>query len=64
MKCNPRVIQKVVPPPPRKITCFNCGCKIKPGRCHCGADVWWALDPYEGWRALGEIATVRIGRRK
>lgn len=60
MKCNPKVVPKVIKPKLGKLKCFNCGCLVKPGKCHCGAEVYWAFDPYDGWYAAGSIPHLVI----
>jgi hypothetical protein len=58
--CNPKVVAKVIYVPTKKLTCFNCGCQVRPGTCHCGAEVFWKFDPFDGWYESGSINEYRI----
>jgi len=60
MKCKPKTVIKIVRVTLDRPTCFNCGCVIDPGTCHCGADVHYAFDPFDGWYVTGSIATERV----
>lgn len=59
-KCSPKVVPRTIQPPIKRLKCFNCGCKVLPGKCHCGAELWWAFDPYDGWYEAGRISQVVI----
>ena len=48
--------------PTKDIVCFNCGCTVQPGECHCGATNKWAFDPFDGWWVTGSIAHGGIRR--
>ena len=61
MTCKPKVVTKIVvvprnQPPFGPIECSNCGCTIPPGTCHCGAEMRWEFDRFDGWRRRGSIA--------
>lgn len=59
--CDPRIVPKVVKPPPDTMPCVNCGCEVAPGTCHCGAENQWRLDPLEGWYRTGKMPSVIVG---
>lgn len=51
--CRPKIVTKVVQVTLPRPTCFNCGCIVDPGVCHCGADVRYAFDPFDDWHVVG-----------
>jgi hypothetical protein len=57
-KCSPQTVTKTITAPKKKLECFNCGCLVRAGKCHCGADNYWAFDYYDGWHRSGSIQTV------
>lgn len=63
MPCKPKVKPQVITIPTKPMKCCNCSCRVKPGRCHCGATNEWRWDELDGWYESGSI-THRIFKQK